>query len=217
MPSLHRWALFFCASLAVVALSACAQRSPNSLPITNQMQPSAIASGKTSPPTCKGQKTTKQYATVEEQLQTAGGKACIPSFGGFGGKMSYPSLNPSISVTLTVSTTNYNDMPELGDSGTPIIYIQLSISGQTSFGQTPPHGGALVGANIIPSKTYTTFGQASAFGIKENLPPCYSVARKSSYGGKLGGLGTLLKGQSIPSAAQAVVEIYAGKQTTQKC
>ena len=217
MPSLHRSALFFFASLAVVALSACGQRSPSSLPITNQMQPSVIAGGKTSPPTCKGQKTTKQYAMVEEQLQTTGGKACIPSFGGFGGKMSYPSLKPSISVTLTDSTTNYNNMPELGNSGKPILYIQLSISGQTSFGQTPPHGGALVGANIIPSKTYTTFGQASAFGIKETLPPCYSVAGKSSYGGKLGGLGTLLKGQSIPAAAQAVVEIYPGKQTTQKC
>jgi hypothetical protein len=154
---------------------------------------------------------------VEEQLQTAGGKACIPSFGGFGGKMSYPSLKPAISVTLIDSTTNYDNMPELGESGTPILYIQLSISGQTSFGQTPPRGGALVGANIIPSKTYTTFGQASAFGIKEDLPPCYSVAGKSSYGGKLGGLGTLLKGQSIPGAAQAVVEIYPGKQTTQKC
>jgi hypothetical protein len=216
MPSLHRSALFFCASLAVAASSACAQRSPSPLPMTNQMLPLATAEGKTSPPACKDQKTTKQYAMVDEQLHAAGGKACIPSFGGFGGKMSYPSLKPAIGITLIDSTTNYNNMPELG-SGTPILYIQLSISGQTSFGRTPPHGGALVGSAIIPSKTYTTFGQASAFGIKENLPPCYSVAGKSSYGGKLGGLGTLLEGQSVPGAAQAVVEIYPGKQATQKC
>jgi hypothetical protein len=217
MPSPYRLALFFCVSLAVVGLGACTQRTLSSLPETSAIQLPAISQNKTSPPTCKGQKTTKQYAMVEEQLESAGGKACIPSFGGFGGKMAYPSLKPAISVTLIDSTTNYDNMPKLGSSGMPILYIQLSISGQTSFGQTPPHGGALVGADIIPSKTYTTFGQASAFGIKENLPPCYSIAGKSSYGGKLGGLGTLLKGQSIPAAAQAVVEIYPGKQTTQKC
>jgi hypothetical protein len=131
--------------------------------------------------------------------------------------MAYPNLNPSVSLALIVSTTNYDKMPELGDSGTPILYIQLSISGSTSFGDKLKAGGALVGAGITPSKTYTTFGQASAFGIKQNLPPCYAVAGKSKYGGSLSGLGTLLKGESVPTAANAVVEIYPGKQTTQKC
>jgi hypothetical protein len=170
----------------------------------------------TAPPDCKGQKTTKQYASVEEQLKTGGGKACVPAFGGFGGKMAYPNLSPSVSLQLIDSTTNYDKMPELG-SGTPILYIQLSISGQTSFGQTLPKGGALVGSGITPGKTYTTFGQASAFGIKENLPPCYAVAGKNKYGGSLTGLGTLLQGESVPTAATAVAEIYPGKQATQKC
>jgi hypothetical protein len=107
-------------------------------------------------------------------------------------------------------------MPNLG-SGTPILYIQLSISGATSFGQTLPAGGALVGAGIVPKQIYTAFGQASAFGFKQNLTPCYSRAGKSRYGGKLGGFGKLLEGQSAPSAATAVVEIYPGKQASLKC
>ena len=128
MPSLHRSALFFCASLAVAASSACAQRSPSPLPMTNQMLPLATAEGKTSPPACKDQKTTKQYAMVDEQLHAAGGKACIPSFGGFGGKMSYPSLKPAIGITLMaihlfgiqITGVSVNPARSLG----PAIFVQ---------------------------------------------------------------------------------------------
>jgi hypothetical protein len=216
MVSPHRLALLLSAFAAAGALGACAPRAQSSLPATNAMLQPATFASKTSPPPCKGQQTTEQYATVEEQLQAAGGKACVPAFGGFGGKIAYPSLDPSIDVTITSSTTNYNKMPNLG-SGTPILYIQISISGGTSFGQTLPAGGALAGAGIIPSQTYTAFGQASAFGFKQNLTPCYSRAKKSPYGGKLGGFGKLLEGQSAPSAATAVVEIYPGKQASLKC
>lgn len=216
MRSTHRLALLVSAWCAVGVLAGCAPQTQSSLPVTSSTEQPATPEAKTSPPSCKGQQTTKQYATVEEQLQAAGGRACVPAFGGFGGKIAYPNLNPSIDVTITSSTTNYNNMPNLG-SGTPILYIQLSISGATSFGQTLPAGGALVGAGIVPKQIYTAFGQASAFGFKQNLTPCYSRAGKSTYGGKLGGFGKLLEGQSAPSAATAVVEIYPGKQASLKC
>jgi hypothetical protein len=217
MLSTHRLTLFLSACVAGGALAGCAPQTQRSLPATTSMRQPATSEASISPPPCKGQQTTKQYATVEEQLQAAGGKICVPAFGGFGGKIAYPNVNPSIGVTITTSTTNYDKMPNLGGSGTPILYIQLSISGATSFGETLPHGGALLGAGIIPAQTYTAFGQASAFGFKQNLTPCYARAGKSTYGGKLGGFGKLLEGQSAPSAATAVVEIYPGKQASLKC
>jgi hypothetical protein len=216
MLSTHRLALFLSSCVAAGTLAACAPQAHGSLPASSSILQPATSEAKTSPPPCKGQQTTQQYATVEEQLQAAGGKLCVPAFAGFGGKIAYPNVNPSIDVTITSSTTNYNGMPNLG-SGTPILYIQLSISGATSFGQSLPHGGALAGAGIVPAQIYTAFGQASAFGFKQNLPPCYARAGKSTYGGKLGGFGKLLEGQSAPGAATAVVEIYSGKQASAKC
>ncbi|HEY1429793.1 MAG TPA: hypothetical protein VGF18_09485 [Candidatus Tumulicola sp.] len=217
MPFLDRLALCCGASIAISLLAACAQSASGSLPATGAMRQPATMEAKTAPPPCKGQQTSKKYATVEEQLQAGGGEACIPAFGGYGGKIGYPDLSPSIALTITTSTTNYNGMPALGNSGTPILYIQLAISGKTSFGQTIEHNGALEGAGIVPGQTYTAFGQASAFGIKEDLPPCFAIAKKSKFGGKFNGLGTLLKGQSIPTAATGVVEIYPGKQASEKC
>ena len=48
------------------------------------------------PPACKGQKDTKQYASLTVKLSTKGGSFCIPEFGGFGGKIKYPSANPAV-------------------------------------------------------------------------------------------------------------------------
>jgi hypothetical protein len=214
MRSLRPSAIVAGSILAVTVFAACAQPGvAPSLPVTGApvaVTPQAV------PPDCKGQTTTKQYATVQETLLTAGGKACIPAYGGFGGKVAYPSANPSISVVVTTSTSNYDGMPSLG-KGTPIFYVQLDTSGATTFGSGVPAGGGLVGAGIVPAKTYTAFAQATVFGITQTLPPCYAVATKSVYGGRLNGLGTLLKGQQIPGKAAGVIEIYKGKQTTTKC
>ncbi len=70
---------------------------------------------------------------------------------------------------------------------------------------------------IVPGKPYTAYGQAKVSGLTFNFGPCYSVATKGKYGGVIGGIGTLLKGQSIPVAASGVIEIYSGKQTSTKC
>jgi len=205
-----------CRSLAIVMVAGCAQHIlPSAVP-GGAAQVQRIPQGHRIPAPCNGQMTYQQYATVEDMLQTTGGEACIPAFSKFGGKVAYPNLSPSISVVVITSTTNYDNMPSLG-SGTPILYIQLATSGGTSFGTQIPSGGGLLGSKIVPAETYTAFGQAVVDGIKVDLGPCYAVAAKSIYGGKLNGIGTLLKGQNIPVRANGVVEIYPGKQAVNQC
>jgi hypothetical protein len=165
---------------------------------------------------CKGQQDQQYYATLSVTLSTAGGSVCIPTFGGFGGSVKYPSVNPSVKLTLTSSTTNYDNMPQLG-SGTPIFYLQLAISGGTTFGSHVKKGGGLTSKQITPGQIYTVFGQAVVYGFKYNFPPCYAVATKGKYGGVIGGIGTLLEGQQVPFAASGVIEVYSGQQASQQC
>ncbi|HEY1882706.1 MAG TPA: hypothetical protein VGG51_06670 [Candidatus Cybelea sp.] len=202
------------AAVALIALAACAQHGSALLP--------AGALGQTAvtpdlvPPDCKGQKTTKEYASLTQTLSTKGGSLCVPAFGGFGGTIKYPPANPSVKLELTSSTTNYDHMPSLG-SGMPIFYMQLAIQGGTSFGNNVEAGGGLTGKQIDPHKPYTVYGQAVIYRIPFNFGPCYAKASKGKYGGVIGGVGTLLRGVQIPGAATAVVEIYPGKATGTKC
>ncbi len=207
---------------AAVALSACAGHSggallPNTFAPT-QLAPSAGDSARHPVPSnCKGEKLKSKYGSATVTLKTSGGSFCIPAFGGFGGSIEYPSAKPSIKLKLISSTTNYNHkLPSLG-SGTAIFYLQLSISGATDFGTNLPAGGGLAGKKLLPNKTYTAFGQATIDGISIGLTPCFVKAKKSKYGGIIGGLGTLLKGQAVPTAAQAVLVVYPGKQAGGKC
>jgi hypothetical protein len=198
---------------AAALLYACAQTAgvvPQRSSGTQAVLPMA------NPPACKGQKNTKDYASVTETLTTKGGSLCIPEFGGFGGKVKYPGASPSVQVTLTSSTTNYNGMPQLGQ-GTAIFYLQLAISGATTFGNKVRRGGGLTSAQIQPGYPYTIYGQAVVFGVKFNFGPCYATATQGKYGGVIGGVGTLLKGAQIPTAANAVLEVYSGQQTSSPC
>lgn len=204
-------------ALPVVAAAALLQACAH----TGGMVPSGTAATQAvlplaDPPMCKGQQNSKDHASVTETLSMKGGSLCIPEFGGFGGKVKYPGANPSVKVTLTSSTTDYNNMPQLGQ-GTAIFYLQLGISGGTTFGNKVRRGGGLTAAQIEPGYPYTVYGQAVIFGIKFNFGPCYTVAKKGKYGGVIGGVGTLLKGQQVPYAANAVLEVYSGQQTSSPC
>ena len=169
------------------------------------------------PPKCKNQQTTSDHATAKETFSTKGGSLCIPAFAGLGGSLTYPPANPSVGVTLTGSTTNYNGkLPSL-HSGKPIFYLQLAIAGATSFGQNAPAGGGFTGQPVKAGHTYTAYAQAVISGFPINFTPCYTVATKGTYGGVIGGLGTLIKGQTLPSAASGVIEIYSGKSASGKC
>jgi hypothetical protein len=196
-------------------LAACSQSGSTILP-SGGLAPAGIALPDAVPPKCKGQKDTKQYASLTATLQTSGGSFCIPEFGGFGGTVEYPTTDPSIKVTVTTSTTDYDSLPQLG-SGKAIVYIQLALSGGTAFGDSVKAGGGLTAKKIVSGKPYTAFGEAMIDSIEIKFTPCYAVATKGKYGGVIGGLGTLLKGQLIPAAASGFIELYPGKQATSKC
>ncbi|MBV8280536.1 MAG: hypothetical protein JO347_00545 [Candidatus Eremiobacteraeota bacterium] len=215
MP-LHRLAMriAFCALPASI-LAACSTHAGGPLPST-AFAPPAVALPDAGPPACKGQKTTKNYASLTVTLSTKGGTFCIPAYGGFGGSVSYPGANPSVKLNLISSTKNYNHLPQLG-KGTAIFYLQLALSGGTSFGSHVQAGGGLTAKKIVPGKPYTAYGQATISGFTFPFGPCYAVAKKGKYGGVIGGIGTLLKGQTIFAAASGLIEIYSGKQTSTKC
>jgi len=168
------------------------------------------------PPACKGQKDSKDYASLTVTLSTKGGSFCIPEFGGFGGSVEYPTVNPSIKITEISSTTDYAKLPQLG-SGTAIFYLQLATSGGTAFGENVPAGGGLTSAKIVAGKPYTVFGEATIGSFEYTFTPCYTVAKKGKYGGVIGGVGQLLKGEILPGAAKGFLEIYSGKQASSKC
>lgn len=213
MSHLRYWLRGASVSAVFIALAACAQHGSVYPPTAlngASVAPDAV------PPNCKHQKTTKDYASVSQKLSTKGGSLCVPAFGGFGGSINYPPANPSVKLELTSSTTNYNHMPNLG-KGSPIFYLQLAISGGTTFGKNVRAGGGLTSQQIDPGEPYTIYGQAVVRHIPFNFGPCYAVATKGKYGGVLGGVGTLLKSEQIPVAATAVLEIYSGQQTNKEC
>jgi hypothetical protein len=198
-----------------VLLGACAQHSGAALPITAGAS-ARVNLPDANPPQCKGQKNEQYYATVTAKLKTKGGAFCIPEFGGFGGKVQYPSVDPSVKLTLTSSTTDYNNLPQLG-SGTAIFYLQLSISGGTSFGSNTKAGGGLTSQAIVAGDDYTAFGEAVIFGYHYKFKPCYTVATQGKYGGVIGGLGSLLKGVDVPTSGSGFIEVYSGQQASEQC
>lgn len=214
----------FGAAAAAALLTACAGRTGGIVPPApaQNLAPSAAralmpyaANPEVAPPDCKGQKSTKQYASVTAKMLTKGGTLCIPAFGGFGGTITYPPANPAVKVKLTSSTTNYDNMPEFG-TGTPIFYLQLALLGDTSFGTSLPAGGGLDSATIEPRKAYTAYGAAALGSLWIGFPPCFAIAKKSKYGGQISGIGTVLEGRSVDKT-NGVVVIYPGKQSSTKC
>lgn len=209
----------FCV-LAAVAPAACAQHGSAILPA--QSTPSLIQASQTGvlpdavPPRCPGQKSTSEYASLTVTLSPKGGSFCIPAIAGFGGSVKYPGANPPVKLKLISSVENYNHQPQLG-KGTPIFFLQLALSGGTTFGSNSSAGGGLTAKTIVPGKPYTAYGQAVISGFTFPLGPCYAIATKGKYGGVIGGIGTLLKNVSLPVAASGVIEIYAGKQGGGKC
>jgi hypothetical protein len=200
---------------AVAGLLAACARSGGPMPPFGSLTPQTTALAE-NPPQCEGQKNAKDYASVTETLTTQGGSLCIPEFGGFGGTVKYPSANPSVNVSLISSTSDYDNLPQLG-SGTAIFYLQLAISGGTSFGNKVRRGGGLTSSTIQPNEPYTVFGEVVVDSIPFQFSPCYAIAKKGKYGGVIGGVGTLLKGEQVPTKASGFIEIYSGRQADGKC
>jgi hypothetical protein len=220
MSPLFLWLRSSLGALAAALLAGCAQHGAMlpSTPISPASLGSlhSVALPDSGPPPCKGQKTTKNYSSLTVTLSTRGGSLCIPEYGGFGGSVRYPDANPSVKLQLISSTKNYNHLPELGQ-GTAIFYLQLALSGATQFASHVQAGGGLTAKEIIPGMPYSAYGQATISGFTLKFGPCYSVATKGKYGGVIGAIGTLLKGVTIPVAANGIIELYSGKQTGTKC
>jgi hypothetical protein len=206
------WLRATIASAVTIMLSACAGHGGAPLPTSAQ----AIVTPDRTPPSCKGQVNESDYATLTGKLKTGGGSFCIPAYGGFGGNLKYPSLSPSITLTLSTSTETYDNFPTLG-SGTPIFYLAFTTSGAVTFGKNIKSGGGLTGKQIIAGDPYTAYGEASIYGYKVKFGPCFTTATKGKYGGVIGGIGGLLKGEQIPFKVGGVIEIYSGEQTGIEC
>jgi hypothetical protein len=157
--------------------------------------PAAVLSPQTAPPACKGQKKAKDYASVSGTLSKKGGALCIPAFGGFGGTFEYPGVSTSVKVVLTSSTTDYANIPLPVQSGTPLFYLNLVPSAATAFGSKLAAGAGLAGSKIKPKQPYTAYLTGYKYGFWYVITDCYTVAKPSKYGGSLGALGALLKGQ----------------------
>ncbi len=208
----HSWLRAAVASAATVVLAACAQHGGALLPTS----PQAVATPDRNPPKCKGQVNESEYSTLSGKLKTGGGSFCIPAYGGFGGKLNYPSVSPSITLTVSTSTQNYDNFPTLG-SGTPLFYLAFTTSGAVTFGGKIKSGGGLTGKQIIAGDPYTAYGEASIYGYKVKFGPCSTTATKGKYGGVIGGIGGLLKNEQIPFKVSGVIEIYSGEQSGMQC
>jgi len=166
-------------------------------------------------PLCKGQKTTKQYASLTVTLTQFGGRVCVPTFGGFGGTIQYPTANPATKLLMISSTTNYNHQPNLGN-GPALFYLQLSTSHGTTFGARVRAGTGITGKGLKPGNTYTAYGQVVMNSIPINFKPCFEIAAKGKYGGLVGGLWKLGLHVKI-SSATAILELYSGKHAKYGC
>lgn len=202
--------------VVALALVACSPQSVATLP-----SGASLVRRNASIPACKGQTTTSEYAASKpSKLKHRNTHACIPAFEGFGGSLHYPAATPAVSATLTSSTTNYNSMLPQLSKGKPIFYLQIATGAATTFAATYTAAGGLTSKAIEPGKTYDVYGQARYGGVVIlllNLPPCRATAIKSKEGGALTNLGSLLKGQSIPGAANITIEVYAKGRVTASC
>jgi hypothetical protein len=212
-PSIKR-ALSICAGSVLLASCASAM-SPLTAPavtVTN-----AVAMRGSSVPQCKGQQNSSTHASVKQKFSTTGGTLCVPAFGGWGGTIQYPAAKPPVTLTLTSSTTNWNNLMPPLHAGKPLFYVALALSGPTTFGTGSVSGGGVVSAALVPKKPYTIYGEALFGTFRAALKPCYAIATATPSGGQLAGLGALLQKQNVPERATGVVEVYAGKSSGVKC
>jgi hypothetical protein len=200
---------------AVVLLAGCAgvQTATTSGTLPERALIAAAVSG---PPTCKGQRTTKKYGDKSTTLKTKGGSFCIPAFGGFGGSIEYPGVEPAVKLTIRTSTENIYDEPQLG-TGTSTVYLNLHFHAGTHFGSTLKSKGGLTSQAIYPGSTYTAYGIVAVGNLYLRFPPCYTVATTGPYGGVLPNLGHLFSDTTVTGAGYGVIEIYSGAQVSQEC
>ena len=212
------------ATLAAAVLAGCGGTASVAPSQTSSLIPYAVQLAgpallpDSGPPACKGQKDTKQYATLTgEVISTKGGSVCVPAFGSWGGALQYPSSNEAAHLTLISSTTAYQPglFPPPG-SRSPVFYLQFAFSASVTFGSSLPAGNGIASPKVVPKKPYTAEA-ALAFGsLWESLGSCYSVSKKVKYGGGVGRVGAVFRNKHM-TPSSGVIEIYSGKLVPNKC
>jgi len=180
---------------------------------------SNVATPNAAPP-CKGQKNTKEYASVgAKALSTNGGTLCVPSFGGWGGTMDYPGPTSHASMALISSTTAYNPgaFPPPG-SVSPIFYIQFKMNTYgVIFGAKLPATGGLSSKSLAVGKVYTAQGASDVGSLWNSLGECYATAFSTKNGATIRGIGFVLKNVHMGEASSGVISILPGKLAPSKC
>jgi hypothetical protein len=205
------------AALIAVSLAACGGSQ-----VLNGTNVSNFAAPDRAPiPLCKGQKNTKQYASIgAKPLSSKGGTLCVPSFGDWGGTMDYPGPTSShSSMGLISSTTAYNPdaFPPAG-SVNPIFYIQFKLNTYgVIFGAKLPDTGGLSSKSLSVGKSYTAQGASDVGSLWDALGECYTTAFSSKYGATIRGSGFVLENVHMGEASSGVISILPGKLATKKC
>jgi hypothetical protein len=203
----------FNAGIAIILLAGCGgtQTAANAVPAT-----AAFARAATGPPACKGQRTKSKYGEISTKLKTKGGAFCVPAFGGYGGSIAYPGVEPSVKLTIRTSSQNIYNEPQLG-TGTSLIYLNVHFHEGTHFGSSLKSKGGLTSQAIEPGNTYTAYGIVAVGNLYLRFPPCYTTATSGPYGGVLPNLGNLFSNTAITGNGYGVIEIYPGTQVTTAC
>lgn len=219
---------FLGAVIATALLAGCAGQTAVVPPQTTSAAPSALANvginailPDVALPKCKGEKSSKLFATVQsEKMSTKGGTLCVPAFGDWGGSLQYPNLNysQSFTVTLISSVKAYGSGPwPPNGSQTPIFYLQYQFSGLPGFGANLPKGNPLASSHLAFKKPYTVeIWEYNYGGLWTSIGSCYQVGAKSKYGGALSGVGAPWVNQFYRDKT-GVIEIFKGELVTTRC
>jgi hypothetical protein len=181
--------------------------------------PSSVTALDSAPP-CKGQKNTKEYASIgAKALSTKGGTLCVPSFGGWGGTMDYPGPTSQASMALISSTTAYNPgaFPPPG-SVNPIFYIQFKMNSYgVVFSSKLPAAGGLSSKSLTVGKFYTAQGASDVGSLWDVLGECSTKAFATGRGPTILGIGFVLENVHMGEASSGVISILPGKLATSRC
>jgi hypothetical protein len=166
-------------------------------------------------PSCKGQKTTKDYAGLgAKPLSTKGGTLCVPLFRGWGGSMTYPGPTTSgVTMTLTSSTTAYSGASwPPSPPGTAIFYLQYALNKNgVDFGSSISGTGDVASKMLKAKAQYTIFAEQEASpSLWLGLAECYVTAVVGKYGPELPGIGKAAFAGHNLFYAGGVIEIIPG-------
>lgn len=206
--------LFLALSIAVAG-AGCAAQTNTAFPLPQSAAIPAFVQVESAPPHCKGQMDARDYALVTKRLSSKGASLCIPKFDGLGGALPYPDVKPAVVVNLISTNVDFNGFPHPGH-GSPIDYLQLRTFGSPAFGKKLRAGSGLTGKAVKSKSAYTAFSSYFHLGLWRSLSSCYAVAKPGPHGGVIEGLGSLLKGRTIPGT-MFLIEVFPGRQTGTKC